>query len=57
MSDRDDPEPGEPAEGATKSAEPEPDWAAEIRRLRRAHGDRLRSLFASFEDDERQEEP
>lgn len=57
MSGRDDPEPGEPAEGTATSAEPEPDWAAEIRRLRRARGDRLRSIFASFEDDEGQEEP
>ena len=35
--------------------EPEQDWAAEIRRLRRVRGDRLREVFASFDDDEQEE--
>jgi len=31
--------------------EPEPDWAEEIRARRRARGDRLREIFASFDDE------
>jgi len=30
--------------------EPEPDWAEEIRARRRARGDRLREVFATFDD-------
>ena len=32
--------------GTPVTEEPEPDWAEEIRRLRRERGDRLRSMFA-----------
>lgn len=31
--------------------EPEPDWAEEIRARRRARGDRLREIFATFDED------
>jgi hypothetical protein len=31
--------------------EPEPDWAEEIRARRRARGDRLREVFATFDDE------
>lgn len=43
-----------PVAGAETEAEP--DWAEEIRRLRKARGDRLRSVFSRLDDDE-QEEP
>ena len=33
-------------------AEPEPGWADEIRRGRRDRAARLRSMFASFDDDD-----
>jgi hypothetical protein len=32
--------------------ESEPDWAEQIRAGRKARGDRLRDVFASFDDDE-----
>ena len=32
--------------------EPEPDWAEQIRAGRRARGDRLRDVFARFDDDD-----
>ncbi len=46
-------------------AEPEPDWADAIRRGRRTRAERLRTVFASFDDeqttghplDERRERP
>ena len=31
--------------------EPEPDWAEQIRAGRKARGDRLRDVFATFDDD------
>ena len=31
--------------------EPEPDWAEEIRARRRARGDRLREVFATFDEE------
>jgi hypothetical protein len=31
--------------------EPEPDWAEEIRARRRARSDRLREVFATFDDE------
>lgn len=31
--------------------EPEPDWAEEIRARRRARGDRLREIFATFDEE------
>ena len=37
--------------------EPEPDWAEEIRASRRARGDRLRELFATFDDEPGTAEP
>jgi hypothetical protein len=46
--------PSEPRR-ASPEAPPEPDWAAEIRRLRRARGDRLKEVFATFDDDEQEE--
>jgi hypothetical protein len=44
------PEPGEPAE-------PEPDWAEEIRRGRRARGEHLKDVFAAFDDDGKETRP
>jgi hypothetical protein len=44
-----------PFTDAGTEPEPEPDWAEEIRRLRKARGDRLRSVFSRFDDE--QEEP
>lgn len=38
-------------EGKTAS-ETEPDWAAEIHRLRRARGNRLRQVFSTFDDEQ-----
>jgi hypothetical protein len=32
--------------------EPEPDWAEQIRAGRKARGDRLRDVFATFDDDD-----
>jgi len=32
----------------------EPDWAEQIRQLRKARGDRLKEVFATFEDEEEQ---
>jgi hypothetical protein len=32
--------------------EPEPEWAGQIRSLRRARGDRLKVLFAGLDDEE-----
>lgn len=58
MSERDDPQ--EPAAapertpGREAASEAAPDWAAEIHRLRRVQGDRLRRLLSTF--DEEQEE-
>jgi hypothetical protein len=37
--------------------EPEPDWAEEIRARRRARGDRLREIFATFDDEPVRREP
>jgi hypothetical protein len=31
--------------------EPEPDWAEEIRARRRARGERLREIFATFDEE------
>ena len=49
MSERDD----EPVEGpepaARRAREPDLDWAGEIDRLRRARGERLRRIFATFD--------
>ena len=33
--------------------EPEPEWAGQIRSFRQARGDRLKELFASFDEEER----
>ena len=41
-------EPAPPWSGAP--GEPEPDWAEEIRAGRRARGERLKEIFATFED-------
>jgi hypothetical protein len=52
--ERDDPRPPIPAPGSpvpARSEEPEPDWAEEIRTRRRARGDRLRELFATFDEE------
>jgi len=54
VTERDDEEADRPAAGPGPDDEPEPDWAAEIHRRRRAYGDRLRRIFAAF--DEEQEE-
>jgi hypothetical protein len=32
--------------------EPEPDWAEQIRAARKARGDKLRGVFASFDEDD-----
>jgi hypothetical protein len=48
-------EPEEPQEPAAPWApapgEPEPEWAEEIRAGRRARGERLKELFATFDDE------
>jgi len=44
------PEPGE-------REEPEPDWAEEIRCGRRARGERLKDVFAAFDDDDKEQRP
>lgn len=36
------------------SDEVEPDWAEQIRQLCKARGDRLKVVFATFEDEEEQ---
>ncbi len=53
-SDRDEPRASpRPTEGTVSPDrdEPEPDWAEEIRARRRARSDRLREIFATFDDD------
>ena len=57
MIERDDrDEPPVVSERADRPASPkdasEPDWAAEIQRLRRVRGDRLRQVFASSDDEQ-----
>jgi len=58
MGERDGPDGATPPQGPVDSwlrrddGEPEPDWAEEIRAGRRARGDRLRDVFATFEGDE-----
>lgn len=42
---------------APSADEPEPDWAEEIRARRRARGDRLREIFATFDDEPVRREP
>jgi hypothetical protein len=37
---------------AVPGQEPEPEWAGEIRDLRRQRGDRLKQLFATFDEEE-----
>jgi hypothetical protein len=37
--------------------EPEPDWAEQIRRLRKQRGDRLKQLLGTDDDDPRPEVP
>lgn len=39
------------AEATTPAGEPEPDWADAIRRGRRERAQRLREVFARFDDD------
>lgn len=48
-----------PADAAVSPGadEPEPDWAEEIRARRRARGDRLREIFATFDDEPGRREP
>lgn len=38
----------------TRPDDAEPDWAEQIRQLRKARGDRLKVVFATFEDEEEQ---
>jgi hypothetical protein len=52
VSDRDDDRDDRPTPPARSRDEPEPDWAEEIRRLRRARGDRLRKVFSGFDDEQ-----
>jgi hypothetical protein len=54
MNEREDP-PDRPKRSDLADDEPEPDWAAEIRRLRRARGDRLKRVFETFDDEEQEE--
>jgi hypothetical protein len=44
-------EPVAPWEEAPEEREAEPDWAEEIRAGRRARGERLKEVFAAFDDD------
>jgi len=54
VSERDDPQEPAATPERTPGREAAPEWAAEIHRLRRVQGDRLRRLFSAF--DEEQEE-
>ena len=56
---QDDPkDPAEaPAPWSREAEEPEPDWAEQIRRSRRSRGERLRDVFATFEDEEQPKDP
>jgi len=47
---RDRPEPPPEPWSKETAAEDEPDWAQSIRDGRKARGDRLRSVFAGFDD-------
>ncbi|MGZ4132767.1 MAG: hypothetical protein ACXVWF_06950 [Actinomycetota bacterium] len=49
-----DDDPRESREGSSPlpGEEPEPEWAGQIRSIRRARGDRLKEVFASFDDEE-----
>ena len=49
--------PADAAATAPGADEPEPDWAEEIRARRRARGDRLREIFAAFDDEPVPHEP
>jgi hypothetical protein len=46
-----------PWDRAQTDAEPEPDWAGAIREGRKARGERLKEVFASFEDDDPETRP
>ena len=52
------PAPLEPAAPWSKPepGEPEPDWADDIRRGRKERGERLRDVFATFDDDDNNKE-
>ncbi|HEX6844066.1 MAG TPA: hypothetical protein VF235_03020 [Actinomycetota bacterium] len=53
----DEPREPEEASAARQAAEePEPDWAEEIRALRRARGERLKSLLGTEDEAKEQEE-
>ena len=56
MAERDRPDerivldPNVPWDRAQTDAEPEPDWAEGIRRGRKARGERLKEVFAAFDE-------
>jgi hypothetical protein len=52
MPERDESRPSATPWSPAEPGEPEPDWADEIRRRRRARGDRLREIFETFDDDD-----
>jgi hypothetical protein len=56
----DDPAPSRssvPWDRAQTDAEPEPDWAEAIREGRKARGERLKEVFADFDDDDPETRP
>jgi hypothetical protein len=63
MAERDRPRRSKPDDRSSRPLDPapwwregdeevEPDWADEIRALRRDRGDRLKDVFATFDDDD-----
>ena len=46
-----------PWDRAQADAEPEPEWADAIRAGRRARGERLKDVFATFDDDDPETRP
>ena len=51
MSERERPD-DVPWDRAERDAEPEPDWAEAIRQGRKDRGERLKDVFATFDDDD-----
>jgi hypothetical protein len=46
-----------PWDRAQTDAEPEPDWADAIREGRKARGERLKDVFATFDEDDPETRP
>ena len=58
MGRHDPKEPADRPEPWSRGAEePEPDWAEQIRQRRRSRGERLKDVFATFNDEEQSKDP